>query len=55
MVPPYVALAIRPNPGYWEYVKVNSDDLTVDAITPLEFLKYEELIFDEDWYVPSFK
>ncbi|PON63254.1 Sucrose synthase [Trema orientale] len=49
VVPPNVALAIRPNPGYWEYVTVRADDLAVDGISPLEFLKYKESIFDEDW------
>lgn len=50
MVPPYVGLAIRPNRGYWEYVKVNSDDLTVEGISALDFLKFKEMIFDENWY-----
>ena len=53
VVPPYVALAIRPNPGYWEHVKVNADDLVVQGISASEFLKYKETIFDEEWYVPS--
>ena len=33
--PPYVAFAIRPNPGVWEFVKVSSEDLSVEAITPI--------------------
>ncbi|XXG87325.1 hypothetical protein AAC387_Pa11g2039 [Persea americana] len=49
VVPPYVAFAVRPNPGIWEYVKVNSEDLSVDAITSSEFLKFKETIFDEKW------
>ncbi|EXB80246.1 Sucrose synthase 2 [Morus notabilis] len=49
VVPPYVGLAIRPNPGYWEYVQVNSDDLTVEGISALDFLKFKEMIFDENW------
>ncbi|KAM6589958.1 hypothetical protein CsatA_012563 [Cannabis sativa] len=49
VVPPCVAMAIRPNPGYWEYVKINADDLTVDGISASDFLKYKELIFDQDW------
>ena len=51
VVPPYIAFAVRPNPGIWEYVKVNSEDLSVDAITSSEFLKFKETIFDEKWYV----
>ncbi|KAH9780764.1 hypothetical protein WN944_014932 [Citrus x changshan-huyou] len=49
VVPPNVAFAVRPNPGSWEYVKVNSEDLTVDGINVLEYLKFKETIFDQDW------
>ncbi|XP_059453359.1 sucrose synthase 7-like [Corylus avellana] len=49
VVPPYVAFAVRPNPGFWEFVKVNADDLSVDGITTSEYLKFKETIFDEDW------
>ncbi|XP_026402802.1 sucrose synthase 7-like isoform X2 [Papaver somniferum] len=49
VVPPYVAFAVRPNPGFWEFVKVNSDDLAVEGITAGEFLKFKEMIFDEKW------
>lgn len=50
IVPPYVAFAIRPNPGFWEYVKVNSNDLSVDGITATDYLKFKEKIVDETWY-----
>ena len=49
VVPPYVALAVRPNPGFWEFVKVNANDLTVDSISASEYLKFKESIFDENW------
>ncbi|XP_058098154.1 sucrose synthase 7-like [Magnolia sinica] len=49
--PPNVALAIRSNPGMWEYVKVNADDLVIDAITASEFLKFKETISHENWAV----
>ncbi|KAJ0106180.1 hypothetical protein Patl1_19509 [Pistacia atlantica] len=49
IVPPYVALAVRPNPGFWEFVKVNADDLSVDSITSVDYLKFKEMIFDENW------
>ncbi|KAL2334328.1 hypothetical protein Fmac_015541 [Flemingia macrophylla] len=49
VVPPYVAFAVRPNPGIWEYVKVNADDLQVGCIEAAEYLKYKEMIFDEKW------
>jgi len=51
VVPPFVALAARPNPGFWEYVKVNSGDLTVDEITATDYLKLKESVFDESWLV----
>ncbi|KAF8378861.1 hypothetical protein HHK36_030210 [Tetracentron sinense] len=49
VVPPYVAFAVRSNPGFWEFVKVNSDDLAVDGITASEYLKFKEMIYDEKW------
>ncbi|XP_050223831.1 sucrose synthase 7-like [Mercurialis annua] len=49
VVPPYVAFAVRPNPGIWEYVKVNADDLGVDGISASEYLQFKEMIFDENW------
>ncbi|KAF5469449.1 hypothetical protein F2P56_013524 [Juglans regia] len=49
VVPPYVALAIRRNPGFWEFVKVNSEDLSVDFITASEYLRFKEVIFGENW------
>lgn len=51
VVPPYVAFAVRPSPGYWEYVKVSADDLAVEPISSSDFLRFKELIFDEQWYV----
>ncbi|WOG92281.1 hypothetical protein DCAR_0311544 [Daucus carota subsp. sativus] len=47
--PPDVAFAVRQNPGCWEYVKVKANDLSVDAITSTEYLKFKELIYDEKW------
>nr|CAD1830657.1 unnamed protein product [Ananas comosus var. bracteatus] len=49
VLPPYVAFAVRPQPGIWEYVKVHSNDLSVEGITPSEYLKYKETLFDEKW------
>ncbi|KAK9950711.1 hypothetical protein M0R45_006186 [Rubus argutus] len=47
--PPHVVFAIRPNPGYWEYVKVSSEDLSVEAITVRDYLKFKETLYDEKW------
>lgn len=51
VIPPHVAFAIRPNPGFWEFVKVSSDDLSVEGISTTEFLKFKEMVNDEKWYV----
>ena len=48
-MPPYVAFAVSHNPGCWDYVKVNADNLSVEAISPKEYLKFKEMIFDEEW------
>lgn len=49
MIPPFLAFAVRPNPGIWEFVKVNSVDLDAEGITSTEYLKFKESIFDEKW------
>lgn len=49
VVPPYLAFATRQNPGFWEYVKVNANDLSVEGITATEYLKFKEMIVDENW------
>ncbi|XVE56322.1 hypothetical protein DITRI_Ditri04bG0000400 [Diplodiscus trichospermus] len=49
VVPPYVAFAVRPNPGFWEFVKVNSENLHVDALDVSEYLKFKEMISDQNW------
>ncbi|KAM1715279.1 hypothetical protein ACFX12_025780 [Malus domestica] len=49
VIPPHVVFSIRPNPGYWEFVKVSSEDLSVEAITVRDFLKYKEALYDEKW------
>ncbi|XP_010270733.1 PREDICTED: sucrose synthase 7-like isoform X6 [Nelumbo nucifera] len=49
VVPPHVAFAVRPNPGFWEFVKVNAEDLGVDGITAAEYLKFKEVVVDEKW------
>nr|APT67192.1 Susy7 [Bambusa emeiensis] len=49
VLPPFVAFAVRMNPGIWEYVKVHSEDLSVEGITPSEYLKFKETLYDEKW------
>jgi sucrose synthase len=50
VIPPFVAFAVRPNPGFWEYVKVNAEDLSVEGISVSEYLQLKEMVFDEKWY-----
>ncbi|XP_058787768.1 sucrose synthase 5-like isoform X1 [Vicia villosa] len=47
--PPYVAFAVRQDPGVWEYVKVSSENLSVEPITSTDYLKFKERIYDEKW------
>ncbi|KAJ1388169.1 Sucrose synthase [Sesbania bispinosa] len=47
--PPYVAFAVRPNPGVWEFVRVSSEDLSVEPITSTDYLKFKERIYDQKW------
>ncbi|CAA6655810.1 unnamed protein product [Spirodela intermedia] len=49
VLPPIIALAVRPYPGIWEFVRANSDDLSVEDITMSDYLKYKESIYDERW------
>ncbi|KAL8547789.1 hypothetical protein ACS0TY_007212 [Phlomoides rotata] len=49
VVPPNVAFAIRHNPGIWDYVKVDSESLSVDIITSTDYLKFKEMVIDENW------
>ncbi|KAF4354289.1 hypothetical protein G4B88_007418 [Cannabis sativa] len=49
VIPPYVSFAIRPNPGFWEFVKVSSEDLSVEAITTTDYLKFKEMLYDDKW------
>lgn len=53
VIPPYVIFSIRSNPGFWEYVKVNSEDLSVEGVTAADYLKSKEMIYDENWYTLS--
>ncbi|KAI5058557.1 hypothetical protein GOP47_0026727 [Adiantum capillus-veneris] len=46
--PPWVALAIRPKPGLWEYVRVNVDELTLDELTVSEYLQFKEQLVEEE-------
>lgn len=54
VVPPFVAIAIRPRPGVWEYVRVNVYELSVEQLNVSEYLKFKEQLVDakyDDRYV----
>jgi len=44
VLPPHVNLAVRTNPGIWEYIKIHSADLTAEQITPSQYLKCKEIL-----------
>ncbi|XP_020264275.1 sucrose synthase 2-like [Asparagus officinalis] len=46
ILPPWVALAIRPRPGVWEYVRVNVSELAVEELTVAEYLQFKEELAD---------
>ncbi|XP_008783098.2 sucrose synthase 1 [Phoenix dactylifera] len=46
VLPPWVALAIRPRPGVWEYVRVNVSELAVEELTVPEYLQFKEELVD---------
>ena len=46
MLPPFVAIAVRPRPGVWEYVRVNVNELHVEQLTVSEYLRFKEELVD---------
>ncbi|KAH7421488.1 hypothetical protein KP509_13G060100 [Ceratopteris richardii] len=46
VVPPWVAFAVRPRPGIWEYVRINVDVLTLQPLCVAEYLKFKETLVD---------
>ncbi|KAL1225167.1 Sucrose synthase 3 [Cardamine amara subsp. amara] len=46
VMPPFVALAVRPRPGVWEYVRVNVFELSVEQLTVSEYLCFKEELVD---------
>ncbi|XVF22174.1 hypothetical protein REPUB_Repub12eG0151000 [Reevesia pubescens] len=48
VLPPYVAIAVRPRPGVWEYVRVNVHELSVEQLSVSEYLHFKEALADEE-------
>ncbi|XP_059632761.1 sucrose synthase 2-like [Cornus florida] len=46
VLPPFVAIAIRPRPGVWEYIRVNVYELSVDQLSVPEYLRFKEELVD---------
>ncbi|XP_022875740.1 sucrose synthase 2-like [Olea europaea var. sylvestris] len=52
ILPPFVAIAVRPRPGVWEFVRVNVYELSVDQLTVSEYLRFKEELVDGQNDVP---
>ncbi|GLT97148.1 hypothetical protein SLE2022_147300 [Rubroshorea leprosula] len=46
VLPPWVALAVRPRPGVWEYIRVNIHALVVEELREAEYLHFKEELVD---------
>ncbi|OIV98343.1 hypothetical protein TanjilG_16670 [Lupinus angustifolius] len=46
VLPPFIALAVRPRPGVWKYARVNVHELVVDELSAAEYLKFKEEVVD---------
>ncbi|KAG6518592.1 sucrose synthase 4-like isoform X2 [Zingiber officinale] len=46
VLPPFVAIAVRPRPGVWEYVRVNVHELIVEQLSVSKYLKFKEELVD---------
>lgn len=45
---PWVALAVRPKPGVWEYVRVNVHELVVQHLSVAEYLEFKEALIEKE-------
>ncbi|KAJ1297207.1 hypothetical protein BS78_01G360100 [Paspalum vaginatum] len=52
VLPPFVAIAVRPRPGVWEYVRVNVHELSVEQLTVSEYLRFKEDLVDGQYNDP---
>lgn len=46
VLPPFVAVSIRPRPGVWEFVRVDVSQLKVEELTVSEYLRFKEELVD---------
>lgn len=46
VLPPWVAFAVRPRPGVWEYIRVNVHSLVAEELKVPEYLHFKEELVD---------
>ena len=44
--PPWVAFAVRPQPGVWHYLRVNVESMEVHDLTVSEYLAFKETLVE---------
>ncbi|KAK1385622.1 Sucrose synthase [Heracleum sosnowskyi] len=49
VLPPYVAIAIRPRPGVWEYIRVDVHELSVEHLRVSEYLRFKEELVNGEY------
>nr|DAD38132.1 TPA_asm: hypothetical protein HUJ06_008773 [Nelumbo nucifera] len=49
VLPPFVAIAVRPRPGIWEFVRVNVHELSVEQLGVAEYLRFKEELVNGDF------
>ncbi|XP_028118128.1 sucrose synthase 2-like [Camellia sinensis] len=49
VLPPFVAITIRPRPGVWEYVRVNVYELSVEQLSVSKYLCFKEELVDGEF------
>lgn len=51
--PPWVALAVRPRPGVWEYIRVNVNDMIMEGLSVPEYLRFKEELVDGRYFLSA--
>ncbi|KAL1832564.1 sucrose synthase 2 isoform X2 [Daucus carota subsp. sativus] len=49
VLPPLVAIAIRPRPGIWEFIRVNVYELSVEHLNVSEYLQFKEELVNGEY------
>ncbi|GBG70160.1 hypothetical protein CBR_g6291 [Chara braunii] len=52
VIPPYIALAVRPRVAEWQYLRVNAFEMTVEELSPSEYLEFKERLKAADDEAP---